>query len=89
MRTSAIDRSARRNARAPHYSTTNNYVFGVSPMGYGRGYYPGGGFGFGGPFGYGYNPSLTIGLSVTDAILREVQRQQFLQRELETQRQLG
>jgi len=54
--------------------------FGYSPFGLGGGFYPG---------YYSYNPGLSLGLGITDIILRETQRQQYLNRELEQQRQLG
>merc|ERR1712087_879626 len=48
----------------------------------------GGGYGY----GYGYNPGFTglsIGLSLADSIIREQQRQAFLQQQLRQQQELG
>merc|ERR1719475_37640 len=47
------------------------------------------GYGYG---GFGMSPGMTgayPGLSLADTLIREQQRQAFLQRQLETQRQLG
>merc|ERR1719486_1093892 len=53
-------------------------------------------FGFGGmgmmsPFGYGYgvNPTAMIGITVADMFLQEQRRQAYMQRQIETARQLG
>jgi len=59
-------------------------------MGYGT---PMGGYGMGYGMGYGYGGGIGmgtyLGLSVAEAFLREQQRQAYLQRELQTQMQLG
>ena len=78
---SAPSRSYSRPATsAPAAAGTTNVI--VTP-GYGMGY------GYG---GFGMSPGMTgayLGLSLADTLIREQQRQAFLQRQLETQRQLG
>jgi hypothetical protein len=74
---------------APRRSTTNIYV--APSVGYGM---PMGGYGYGGYGygGYGYSSpglGLYMGLSFAEALLRESQRQVFIQQQLEQQRQLG
>ena len=67
------------NSRPAAAGTTNVIV----TPGYGMGY------GYG---GFGMSPGMTgayLGLSLADTLIREQQRQAFLQRQLETQRQLG
>ena len=86
---SGVNSSTRTYAapRTQNRTTTNYYinrgpsvVYG-SPFGYGMGY-GGYGLGFGG-FGFGWNPGLTLGLSITDALIREAERYSYLQRQLE------
>ena len=78
----------RTNTRTYAAPRINNYnIGGMRGMGMGYGYgMPGGGFGYGmNPFmgasyyGFGWNPALTIGLSIGEALIRENQRQVFLQ----------
>jgi hypothetical protein len=71
-------------ARAPVVNNTYNrgptVIMGGPRMGYGGGYGYGGGMGYGG-FGFspfGYNPALSIGLTLTDVFFREQQRQAYL-----------
>jgi len=77
MRTSAP-------APAPMQRTTNVYM--GSPMG--GGMYGGGMYG-GGMMGGGNGMGLYLGLSVAESFMREQQRQQYLQQQLRTQRELG
>jgi hypothetical protein len=76
MRTSAP-------APAPVQRTTNVYM---APMG--GGMYGGGMYG-GGMMGGGNGMGLYLGLSVAESFMREQQRQQYLQQQLRTQRELG
>merc|ERR1719488_421720 len=68
---------------APPARTTNVYV---SP-GYG------GGYGYGGYGGYGYGGGIStgtyLGISLVETLIREQQRQAFLQQQLRTQQELG
>jgi len=75
--------SVRRAAPAPvTRSTTNVYVAPTMGYGYSTGY---GGYGYGGGSGLG----LYMGLSFAEALLREQQRQAFLQQQLRQAEQLG
>ena len=61
---------------------TNVYVspgigMGMSPFGYGYGY------------GYGISPGAYLGLTLAETLLREQQRQAYLEQQLRTQQQLG
>ena len=50
---------------------------GMSPFGYGYGY------------GYGISPGAYLGLTLAETLLREQQRQAYLEQQLRTQQQLG
>jgi hypothetical protein len=66
-------------------ATTNVYVApSVSYGGYGGGYGYGG---FGG--GFGVSPGAYLGMSLVDTLIREQQRQAYLQQQLKTQQELG
>lgn len=58
--------------------------FGYSPFGGGYGYSP-----FGSPFGGGMSSGTYLGLSLMESLIREQQRQAYLQQQLRTQRELG
>jgi len=70
--------------RAPARRTTNIYVA-PTPVYGGYGY---GGFGYS-PFGGGISPGAYLGLSLVETLVREQQRQAYLQQQLRTQQQLG
>jgi len=73
-------------ARAPVSRTTNVYVSPAPAVVYGGGYGYGG-YGYGG--GFGISPGAYLGLSLAETLIRENQRQAYLQQQLRTQQELG
>jgi len=80
-----VSRSApSRSAPAPQH--TNVYIAPAPVYGGGYGYGYGGGGGF---FGGGISTGAYLGLSLVDTLIREQQRQAYLQQQLRTQQELG
>jgi hypothetical protein len=89
-RAPVVSRSAPRAAPKASSSSytapaTTNVIVAPS-VGYGYG----GGFGYGGfGGGFGISPGAYLGMSVVDSLIREQQRQAYLQQQLRTQQELG
>jgi hypothetical protein len=69
-----------RSAPSRTYRSTNVYISPPAVV-------YGGGYGYG--YGYGISPGAYLGLSLVEALIREQERQAYLQQQLRTQLELG
>ena len=69
-----------RSAPSRTYRSTNVYISPPAVV-------YGGGYGYG--YGYGISPGAYLGLSLVEALIREQERQAYLQQQLRTQQELG
>jgi hypothetical protein len=72
--------SVYRSAPSRTYRSTNVYISPPAVV-------YGGGYGYG--YGYGISPGAYLGLSLVEALIREQERQAYLQQQLRTQLELG
>ena len=77
LRAAAAATAARYGGGRTNVIISPGIGMGMSPFGYGYGY------------GYGISPGAYLGLTLAETLLREQQRQAYLEQQLRTQQQLG